>query len=148
MADSMREGDIAAIVRIESACHPDPWPEAALRDELQTPVSTQTVLRDGPDVVAYLVTWLVADEVTILNVTVAPSHQRRGLARRLLTDALAAAHAAGARLALLEVRASNAAARALYASLGFHEAGVRRGYYEQSGEDAILMERDLSLSPA
>lgn len=147
IAEPMREDDLNAVVEVESACYPDPWPDSTFRDELSNTWSTCTVLRDDGRVIGYLVTWLVVDEVTILNIAVHPSHQRRGLAARLVTEALEAATASGARLALLEVRASNAPARGLYERLGFRTAGVRRAYYASNGEDAILMERELPLSP-
>lgn len=143
----MRPEDLPAVAALEAAAYEHPWPEESFREELSTPCSTSVVLRDGDRVVAHLVTWVVADELTIMNVAVHPTHRRRGLAERLVLDALATARGAGVRVALLEVRASNVAARALYEKLGFRVTGVRRGYYANNGEDALLMERDVALSP-
>jgi ribosomal-protein-alanine N-acetyltransferase len=75
----------------------------------------------------------------ILNLAVHPSKRRRGIARRLLSEGLAQARALGAELAWLEVRPSNNAARALYESFGFKEAGRRPGYYDDTQEDALLL---------
>jgi ribosomal-protein-alanine N-acetyltransferase len=81
----------------------------------------------------------VADEMEILDVAVLPSSRRRGVARFLVSLALRRAARAGAGTAFLEVRAGNSGARALYAGLGFREAGVRRSYYREPVEDAVLM---------
>lgn len=141
----MRSEDLPAVSSLESSAYAHPWPEATFRDELANPWSTCVVLRDGDRIVAHLVTWSVADELTIMNVAVDPTRRRQGLAERLLLDALATARSAGLRVALLEVRASNTAARALYEKLGFRVSGVRRRYYESNGEDAVLMELVLAL---
>lgn len=95
------------------------------------------------DVVGYVVAWLVVDEAEVANVAVAPEVRGRGVGARLLDDALAAARDRGAAVAYLEVRDSNAAARALYASRGFEQVGRRRNYYRKPVEDALVMRREL-----
>ena len=79
---------------------------------------------------------------SILNLAVHPEHRRRGLARRLLAEGLAQARTSGAELAWLEVRTSNLAAQALYASFGFKEVGRRPRYYDDTQEDALLLTLD------
>jgi ribosomal-protein-alanine N-acetyltransferase len=85
----------------------------------------------------------VADEAEILTVGVVPAARRRGIARRLLAALLGAARDRGAAVAYLEVRIDNEAARALYASEGFAEIGLRRGYYDGGRVDAVVMSREL-----
>jgi ribosomal-protein-alanine acetyltransferase len=89
--------------------------------------------------VAYAVYRVVVDEMHILNVAVAPAWRRRGLARWLLRFALDRAGRAGAIRALLEVRDGNAEARALYADMGFVRLGLRRDYYREPVEDAVVL---------
>jgi ribosomal-protein-alanine N-acetyltransferase len=82
------------------------------------------------------------DEMHILNVAVAPGWRRRGIGRWLLRFAMGKAARAGARRALLEVRAGNAEARALYADMGFARLGIRRDYYREPLEDAVVLARE------
>lgn len=95
---------------------------------------------------AFLVGWHVADELHILNIATAPSARRRGLASALLEQVFAYAAEHRLRILLLEVRRSNEAAIALYRKHGFTIFRVRRGYYEDNGEDAIEMA--VALDPA
>jgi ribosomal-protein-alanine N-acetyltransferase len=90
-------------------------------------------------VTGYIVYWLVEDEMHILNLAVAPALRRHGIARQLVLAAIKRAYVKGARLAFLEVRASNAAAQKLYSSLGFSGSFIRRGYYDSPIEDAVVM---------
>lgn len=92
----------------------------------------------GERVVGFLVARAVADEMEILNLAVGMDYRRRGIGRRLLGEALARAHARGARKCWLEVRASNQAARDFYRALGFSEGGRRPRYYRAPEEDAIV----------
>ena len=79
------------------------------------------------------------DEAYVQTIAVAPGHQRTGIGTRLLVDLLSQARARGALSAGLEVRADNATAQRLYATFGFEAVGIRRGYYQPSGTDAIVM---------
>ena len=90
---------------------------------------------------AYCAFQVVADEAHVHNLAVVPEARRRGLARRLLALTLEIAAGKGARAAHLEVRAGNAAARALYRVMGFREVGTRRSYYSAPVEDAVLLSR-------
>jgi ribosomal-protein-alanine N-acetyltransferase len=98
----------------------------------------------GSEVLGMALTWRAADEVHLLDLAVDPEVRRQGIGRCLLETVLSDARAGGAALALLEVRASNAAALGLYASLGFVRTDVRRAYYSDNGEDAVVMRLDLS----
>jgi ribosomal-protein-alanine N-acetyltransferase len=96
----------------------------------------------GEGLRAYCAFRLVLDEMHVMNVAVGPGARRRGHARWLLGFAMRRAARAGARRALLELRAGNRAALALYESLGFRRLGVRRGYYQGPVEDALTLVRD------
>lgn len=93
--------------------------------------------------VGFIVFWLIAGELHVLNVAVAPLAQRRGVGRALMDEAFRRARDANVTEATLEVRRSNLAAIRLYESFGFATTAIRRGYYEENGEDALVMGRTL-----
>jgi [ribosomal protein S18]-alanine N-acetyltransferase len=135
--------DFFAIWEIEKLSFPTPWSRWSFLMELTQPHSHSLVAGPAPSqpwqTWGYLIYWVVADEMHILNLAVHPSRRRQGIARELLAKALREARDQGVATAWLEVRPSNAAALALYASFGFREVGRRRGYYEDTGEEAILL---------
>jgi ribosomal-protein-alanine N-acetyltransferase len=142
----MRAEDIPRIVDIERDGFKHPWSAELLRRELHHAWSTSLVATEpaAPDqVIGFIVFWTVHDEVHVLNVAVALEARRRGVARVLMDEAAARGRRAGARLATLEVRRSNAAAITLYRTLGYREVGLRPNYYVDEGEDAIVMVLDL-----
>ena len=137
---SAREEDLPAVLAIEAATFSAPWTEEMFRWELeQAGTGCAWVARRGERVVGYLFTWVVAGEFHINNIAVAPEHRGQGIADALLRVGLGEAVARGARVAVLEVRESNAPARALYSRWGFAMAGRRKRYYSHPTEDALLM---------
>jgi ribosomal-protein-alanine N-acetyltransferase len=133
--------DVDAMAAIEARAHRHPWTREQLAVELALPHSRVTIARVEAQVAGYLVAWLVAGELQILNLCVAPEYRRRGLARALLMDALR-----DGQTATLEVRRGNVEALALYHACGFREVGTRTSYYHD-GEDAILMTWNMTCSP-
>ena len=144
--------DIAAAAAIEERVFSDPWPPSFFAGELAQPLAYARVAERGADPAAhgepsrpasafagYLLAWLGDEEGHLGNLAVAPEHRRAGVARALVEDLLAAARARGTATVTLEVRVSNFAAQALYGTHGFRLAGLRRGYYRDTGEDALLM---------
>ncbi len=135
--------EVTAIWAIEKLSFPSPWSRWSFLAELGQRHSRTLVI--GPPASqpwqtwGYLIFWVVADEMHILNLAIHPDHRRRGLARQLLQEGLRQARALGVITAWLEVRPSNAAARALYASLGFKQVGRRPRYYDDTQEDALLL---------
>ena len=116
-------------------------------EELARPWARIWVVRRarGELPVGYALVWRAADEVHLLDLAVIADARRGGFGRALLGAVIAHGHAEKARLLLLEVRAGNAPALALYRSAGFFEHGVRRAYYSDNGEDAVEMR--LTLTP-
>jgi [ribosomal protein S18]-alanine N-acetyltransferase len=103
------------------------------------------IARDARQIVGYAGLVVVPpDEAWVQNLGVRRDAQRRGVGRALLTDLLAEAARSGARRVLLEVAVDNAPAQKLYAAYGFEPVGVRRGYYQPSNKDALVMRRDES----
>ncbi|HLX88939.1 MAG TPA: ribosomal protein S18-alanine N-acetyltransferase [Acidimicrobiales bacterium] len=136
----MRRRHLRSIVRIEEECYPRPWSATLFLSELAQRSSRRYVAATiGPMVVGYAGLMLVADEGHITTVTVDPAWHRHGVGTLMLLDLVRAAPKLGARHLTLEVRAGNAAAQVLYRRFGFAPAGLRRNYYAETGEDAIVM---------
>ncbi len=131
--------DIDELLRIESLAQPHPWTRQHFLDELSRPYSRIDICRCVGEVAGYLCSWFIAGELHIQNVVTSPEFRRRGVAKELLRTALERHIPEGLELALLEVRAGNAGAIALYRRFGFREAGIRKKYYHD-GEDALLMD--------
>ncbi len=136
-----------AVLAIERVSFPNPWHESTFRGEIQNrSLSFPLVMVQTEDnqVVGYIIFWQIGDEVQVNNIAIHPDFRRRGLGETLLRHALARAKQQGANYVSLEVRQSNFAAQALYRKLGFQSLGVRRFYYSNPAEDAIVMGLDLS----
>lgn len=117
----------------------DPWPVQDFRDCIAARVVAFLVAEVGGGVAGYVVARDAAGEGEILNLAVAPAGRRHGVGRALVECVLGELSTRGVRDVFLEVRESNAAARALYAAQGFQEVGRRRRYYRQPVEDAIVL---------
>jgi [ribosomal protein S18]-alanine N-acetyltransferase len=134
--------DVRSLWEIEKVCYAAPWSLWCFLAEYANSKSTMLVAGPPPDedweARGYIIYWVVADEMHLLNLAVHPTHRRRGISRQLLDAAMTQARAQGAGVAWLEVRPSNRAALALYQSFGFDEVGVRPGYYTDNGEDALI----------
>lgn len=142
--EPMTAADLDDVLEIEEASFTNPWTRPMFERELLNPgVSHLYVLRTGDwRVAAFCMDWIVADELHINNLAVRPECRGAGAGRALLTSIFGHAAALGARRATLEVRRSNAAALKLYEGLGFSVAGIRRGYYDNPVEDALILWRD------
>ncbi len=132
--------DLGAVIRLEKAAFSDPWSQEALfgellPDSLRMPLIAEV---DGT-LCGYLMAWRVVDQLHILNIATDPALLRRGIGTKMLLVAGRLAAAAGLVEITLEVRRSNTSARRFYNHHHFVEMGVRPGYYQDNGEDAIVM---------
>ena len=139
--------DVGAIVAIERAAFTDPWTATSFfellgRSEIVFEVATSVGV-DGGVVVGFAVAYLVDYEGDLANLAVGDSVRRQGVGRRLLGHVLDIARSRGVRIIFLEVRESNDAARALYASEGFMEVGRRAKYYVRPTEDALILRKEF-----
>jgi [ribosomal protein S18]-alanine N-acetyltransferase len=136
--------DIEAVVELEVLAFADPWTRQAFEAALNERHARFRVARghDG-GVVGYVIAWFVLDEGEIANLAVVPEGRRRGVARALLEEIIGEARASRVARLFLEVRESNAAARALYASRGFQPIARRARYYRKPVEDAIVLRLEL-----
>ncbi len=143
VVQEVTEADLPDILALEQRAFPVPWHLDSYESALDRPSRIFLALRDGGRLVAYALSWLVVDEVHILKVATEQDYRRRGLASLLLEETLYRAAQQQPVTAWLEVRPSNSAARALYASLGFREVYVRKRYYTDNGEDAIVLAKSI-----
>ncbi|MCA3747538.1 MAG: ribosomal protein S18-alanine N-acetyltransferase [Rubrobacter sp.] len=135
----MRPEDLPAVMEIDALSLPTPWSEGVWRQELKSPFGLYLVLEEEGRVRGQIGARRAADELHVTTLAVHPRIRRRGYGRALLQAAIS--EESGIRRVMLEVRPSNAAARAFYASLGFRSTGRRPRYY--GDEDALLMTLDL-----
>lgn len=136
----MKRRHLRAVTVIEKAANPHPWSHSLFAGELRMPTSRHwLVARDNRQVVGFAGLMWNVDEGHITNFAVHGDHRRRHVATRLLLAQCRDAIDLGVTQLTLEVRVSNEAARALYGRFGFGPGGVRRGYYNDNGEDALIM---------
>jgi ribosomal-protein-alanine N-acetyltransferase len=141
----MTIADLDEVVRIERTVFTDPWSRALFEQELDGGEGAYALVMEMDRAVAgYIVSWIVLDELHVGNVAVAPARQRRGLARELVQRMIELAVGRGCRRATLEVRVTNEAAISLYRSMGFRPVALRKGYYRDNGEDALIMLAELA----
>jgi len=147
--EPMSEADLDEVLAIEAASFKNPWVRKAFLAEIKGPNAYAWVVRDeaGPEKVAgYVCFWEMAEKVHLLNLCVAPDYRRRTLGRLLVDFVVSWARMRAKNKVVLEVRQGNEAALILYQGHGFRRAGLCRGYYSDTGEDAILMDMELFAS--
>ncbi len=136
--------DLAAVAVIENLSFGDPWSLSALLSELEPdPMRLPLVAELEGQVVGFLMSWIVADQLHVLNIATDPGWLRRGVGTALLREAARRGLAHGLVETTLEVRRSNLPGRAFYHRHGFRETGVRKRYYADNGEDAIILDCGL-----
>jgi [ribosomal protein S18]-alanine N-acetyltransferase len=142
--------DLEAIERIERSSYPTPWSRSMFASELSKPssISLGAFEAETGELVGYLVISRYVDAWHVMNIAVAPERRRQGIAVALFERLFELTAADGRRGYTLEVRISNEAAIKLYERLGFQSRGVRRGYYTDNREDALIMWRDPELATA
>jgi [ribosomal protein S18]-alanine N-acetyltransferase len=143
----LRRRHLRPVVRIEEAVYPRPWTPALFLSEISQRASRRyTVAVFGPWVVGYCGLMIVGDEGHVTTLTVDPRWQGRGIGTSMLLDLARAAPPLGVHHLTLEVRVGNATAQVLYRRFGFAPVGVRKNYYAETGEDAIVMwARDINM---
>jgi [ribosomal protein S18]-alanine N-acetyltransferase len=146
----MTLADLDEVLLVEAGSFKHPWSAELFKRELEHDWSTILVaVEPGTNapaagrIVGFLIYWLVHDEIHVLNVATAPAERRRGIARFLMSETESRARAADCAMLTLEARRSNLGALALYRELGYEQVGVRKGYYADENEDAIVMTRQL-----
>lgn len=140
----MKFADLDQVYRLEEQVFPTPWSHNVFEDELKNSWSLPLVVETHGKVIGYSISWIIADELHIANVAIAPEHRRNNISKQMMLKLMNGAAKLGLVIAHLEVRRSNTAALELYRKLGFQIVGVRKRYYEDDNEDALLMSCDLT----
>lgn len=148
--EDMLPADLPEVLEIERASFTNPWSEGMFMVEMALSHSRMKVLRTNPEetggggrLAGYICSWYVAGESHILDIAVRPDCRRKGAARMLVRSLIDDLVRLGGIRVHLEVRVSNAPARAFYRNMGFFESGLRKKYYKEPAEDAVLMTLDL-----
>jgi ribosomal-protein-alanine N-acetyltransferase len=132
--------DVGAVAELERLAFTTPWPYEAFVNELtMNPNARYVVVFHQNQIVGYCGMWIILDEAHITNVAIHPLHRGKKIGQHLMRRMMDVARMFHAKSMTLEVRPSNTVARNLYAKLGFREHGVRKRYYSDNDEDAIIM---------
>lgn len=145
----MGPSDLDGVMEIEKVSFPTPWSREMFIEDFPRDFSdTLVAAGTGDEILGYAVCWTIAGESHLLNIAVHPARRGRGIGRALLTECIRRAARAGASVIYLEVRAGNDAAQRLYRSMGFEFRGIRKGYYTDTAEDAVIFDREVRKSDA
>jgi len=139
----MLAADLDQVAAIEQISLPSPWSKELFEAELKRPQARYFVAEEGSRVAGYMGYWEAPQEAHIINLAVAPDFRKKGLGVALLDHVLEFARKTGAALATLEVRESNVAARGLYEKCGFKFVAIRKKYYVDNQEDAVVMIKEM-----
>lgn len=142
---NMMPRHVLPVARLEKLCFCDPWSEKSIASELENELALWLVAEEAGEVIGYVGSQTVMGESDMMNIAVHPDFRRRGVAGRLLEELLAALAKRGSKSLSLEVRASNEAARGLYESFGFQQVGLRKNYYRNPREDALILRKEWEL---
>ena len=140
----MESTDIAEVFEIDKASAVLYWPERSYHFEVERNEASRPFVAVDPEgkILGFIVFWLIIDEAHLANFAVRAEARCMGIGRALLDNGLRTCYAGGARVSFLEVRAGNAPAIHLYESTGYHTESIRRQYYQDNHEDALLMNLD------
>jgi [ribosomal protein S18]-alanine N-acetyltransferase len=136
----MREEDIDQVLEIEHASFATPWSREAFYNELNmNKFAVYIVVEVDKKVVGYCGVWIVIDEAHVTNIAILPAFRGRKLGEALMQNLFDVARTMGAKSMTLEVRVTNYVAQALYRKFGFQKGGLRKNYYTDNQEDALVM---------
>lgn len=142
---NMKVSDLPQVMSIDTQSFPAPWTQEIYEQELlKNDFAHYFVLVHEDEIIGYVGIWIVFDDAQITNIAVAPRYRGKGIGEKLFGFALTYAFQRGAQKLSLEVRPSNHVAKNMYKKFGLQEGGIRKNYYPDNGEDAIVMWVDLT----
>ena len=139
----MTADHVSQVAELEKICFSDPWSEKSIASELTNPLSFWLVAVEGDKVAGYVGSQSVMGESDMMNVAVHPDFRRKGVAELLVRELVAALAKKDNHCLTLEVRASNVSAISLYEKLGFAQIGLRKNYYRNPKEDALILRKEF-----
>ena len=141
----MKAEHVPQVAQLEKLCFADPWSEKSIATELDSPWSYWVVAVADGQVVGYVGSQSSYEQADIMNVAVHPDWRRRGIAESLIDCLMKELRTRNCMALMLEVRASNAPAITLYEKLGFHQVGLRKNYYRNPKEDALILRKEWEV---
>jgi ribosomal-protein-alanine N-acetyltransferase len=135
----MNEMDIDGVLAVEQQSFTVPWSRAGFVAEMKNELSYYLVMVESGKIIGYAGMWIIVDEAHVTNVAIAPEHRGQKLGEKLMAALIEHAKSRGAVSMTLEVRTTNTVAQSLYAKFGFASRGIRRNYYTDTQEDALIM---------
>lgn len=141
----MNESHVAQIAELEKICFSDPWSENSVASELNNPLSVWLVAEENGIVCGYVGSQTVLDETDMMNIAVHPDFRRKGIAAALIAELVRLLKERGSRILRLEVRESNAPAISLYETMGFTQLGLRKNYYRNPKENALILGKEWEM---
>ena len=141
----MTADHVSQVAELEKICFSDPWSEKSVASELTNPLSLWLVAVEGDRVAGYVGSQSVMGESDMMNVAVHPDFRRQGVAEKLVLELVAALAKKDNHCLTLEVRASNVSAISLYEKLGFAQVGLRKNYYRNPKEDALILRKEWDV---
>ena len=141
----MNEGHVKAVAELEKICFSDPWSENSVSSELRNKLALWLVAEEEGQVAGYIGSQTCGDESDVMNVAVHPDYRRQGIAEQLCLALVEALKEKGNHCLTLEVRSSNEPAKALYEKLGFGQIGLRKNYYRNPREDALILRKEWEI---
>ncbi|MBO7251991.1 MAG: ribosomal protein S18-alanine N-acetyltransferase [Oscillospiraceae bacterium] len=141
----MDPSHVAKVAELEKICFSAPWSENSVASELSNPLALWLVAEIDGSFAGYVGSQTVMDESDVMNVAVHPDFRRRGIAEALITGLVERLKEKGSRCLTLEVRASNVPAIRLYEKLGFSQIGLRKNYYRNPKEDALILRKEWDI---
>lgn len=139
----MKKGDIPHVLEIERHCFRQPYSREIFEQELQIGSANLWVVPYQKKIIGYLDFWEVVDEIELVSIAVHPEYQGRGVAQHLLKAMVRYGRRHRMRSVVLDVRASNQAALGLYRKLSFKPVGLRKRYYSDNQDDALILKREI-----
>jgi len=135
----MNEFDVDSVLIVEEQSFTVPWSRAGFVGEMKNELAHYLVMVDSGKIIGYAGMWIIVDEAHVTNVAILPAYRGRKLGEKLMSALIEHAKARGALCMTLEVRTSNIVAQNLYTKFGFAPKGIRRNYYSDTQEDALIM---------
>ena len=145
MITKMTSAHVAQVAELETLCFSDPWSKNSVASELSNKLSYWLVALEGERVAGYVGSQTVMGETDMMNIAVHPDFRRRGIAEELVNALVDGLKTMDSHCLTLEVRASNAPAIALYEKLGFQQIGLRKNYYRNPREDALILRKEWEI---